>query len=173
MFHILRLAIYVILQLQWIFLLWIPLLKLFWCIRGPITNKSTRFYVICSFLLHQFGIRVRNDFLRESFQKKEVHLCWILVSSWYLYFHTCSGKRRWEYCSSLEQGVLKWFQKREWERCRKTELRGENLGEVSCSREDLLLQRFCCSSQKDHKGNSTEDVGRIAEGWRRHMTRRL
>ena len=54
--------------------------------------------------------------------------------------------------------------KREPERCQKAKLRGEKLGEVSCSRGDLLLKRFCCSSQKDHKGNSTEDVGRIAKG---------
>ena len=60
--------------------------------------------------------------------------------------------------------MLKWFQRRELERCRKTELRGEKLGEVSGSKEYLLLQRFCCSSWKDHKGNSTEDVGRIAKG---------
>jgi len=60
--------------------------------------------------------------------------------------------------------VLNWFQMREPKRCQKTELRGEKLSEVSCSKRDLLPQRFCCSSRKDHKDNSTKDVGRIATG---------
>ncbi len=60
--------------------------------------------------------------------------------------------------------MLNWLKRKELERCQKTKLRGEKLGEVSSSSEDLSLERFCCSSQKEHEGNSTEDVGRIDKG---------
>jgi len=50
-------------------------------------------------------------------------------------------------CNNLEQGVLNRFQRRELEGCQKTKIK-RNLGEVSCSRGRLLLQRLVATHKR-------------------------